>query len=832
MTRMRKHIAGLGVFVSCLMAPMSQAQITLNPDGYFEGSGLDFLIYHNTYIDGRQGGLQLLLHGTRVLDSGTLFYRTSDGKHDGYYRDGIKKRGERKVDLDNGVVSLSFELPSVGLNHNLKITADGQSITITAHLEKPVNWDIIEECVIKIEIFPEFYFGKTYFGGGVSDYFRERHMGRKVLISEAEEIIVAPETPLRTITFSGKNAVLSLHDERRDLRVAGYMIFATLPKGSQETEFALTITPKLDSTWRRTPVIQASQVGYHPKQQKVAVLELDSRVSKIGNMQLIRLDEATSALVPAKVGKPEAWGSLFDYNYYTFDFTDIVRPGQYYLRYGDQQLGPFRINADVYENAWHPTMDTFFPVQMCHTKVRDYLIVWHGACHIDDAVQAPPNLKGIDGYRQGAETETNFKPKEHVSGLDWGGWHDAGDFDLPSGAVAGSAMWIALAYEEFGVERDVTSVSREKRLVEIYEPDGKNDMLQQVAFGMEYLLGHYRAFGHIGAGVIATRGPDYGRVGDPTSISDGLIYDATLKPGEVKDGRSGTFDDRWVYTNRSTGGQYQFTQMAAIASRVLRGHDDSLAEECLRAAKEVWAFEQSHDPVTFPVAYQPQEDDSHSWELAATAELYLSTDDEQYKNRLLALIPSIEAMPATRFGHGTGFTLLRVLSKLKDDTFHQVIRKKSKEFQESWATTFSKSPYGVTMNFGIWGNNWTVLQHTARLYYFVKQYPDLFDAEYIYSGLHYNFGRHPATNHSYVSAVGANSATIAFGFNRNESTYIPGGVVSGASLIRPKFPDYRERPWDWYQTEYVIQGSAAYVFDVLAANSLLNQSQHLTKSGE
>ena len=604
------------------------------------------------------------------------------------------------------------------------------------------------------------------------------------------------------------------------------MVFASLPPGSQETEFALTITPDLDPAWRRPPVVQVSQVGYHPSQRKIAVLELDSRVADAEEMALLHLDD-TGRFKTVKATKPVAWGPLFDYNYYTFDFTDVVKPGQYFIHYGEQAVGPFHIGSDVYEQAWCPTMDTFFPVQMCHVKVRDYLIVWHGACHIDDAMQAPPNQNSIDGYRQGAETETDFQPMEHVPGLDWGGWHDAGDFDLASGAVAGTVMWLALAREEFGVDRDVTSISRNLRLIELYEPDNRNDMVQQVAFGMEYLLGQFHAFGHIGAGVIANNGRDYGRVGDPTSITDGLVYDDRLKTTEQSESRSGAFDDRWVFTNRGTGGQYQFVQVAALASRVLKGHDDVLAGECLRAAEAVWAYEQAHEPVRFEVAYQPQEDPFHSWELAATAELCLTKEDKKYKERLLALIPSIENMPAERFGHGIGFTLVRALPQVDSGPFHKVILKKSKEFSETLRTSFSKSPYAVSMSFGIWGNNWSVLQHTARLYFFVRQFPELFDAEYVYAGLHYNFGRHPATNHSYVSGVGAKSATIAFGFNRNDSTYIPGGVVSGASLVLPKFPDYRERPWDWYQTEYVIQGSAAYVFDVLAAQCLLSPKQTL-----
>jgi len=567
-----------------------------------------------------------------------------------------------------------------------------------------------------------------------------------------------------------------------------------------------------------------SQVGYHPAQRKVAVLELDPRVADVQELQLSRIDH-NGTPQPVKADKPTHWGPLYDYDYYTFDFTEAKEPGQYFLRYGDESVGPFRIGTDVYEEAWRPTMDMFFPIQMCHVKVRDYLIVWHGACHVEDALQAPPNQIAVDGYSQGPETETRFKPNEHVPGFGWGGWHDAGDFDLPTGAVASTVLWMALAQEEFPTDRDVTSVSRDERHVELFEPDGKTDTLQQVAFGMEYLLAFYRAFGHIGAGVIANKGPDYGRVGDPTSITDGLVYDPSLAPGERKEGRSGRFDDRWVFTNRSTAGQYQFVQAAALASRVLKGFDDNLAKECLEAAETIWEYERTHDPASFAVAYQPQEDGFHSWELAGTAELFLTTQDAKYRQRLMDLVPSIAQMPADTFGRGVGFTLLRAMPKIDSERYRELALEKTKAFQESLRVELAKSPFGVSMHFAIWGNNWDVLQETARLYFFIKSFPELFDTEDLYSGLHYNFGCHPATNHSYVSAVGSKSATVAFGFNRNDSTYIPGGVVSGASLILPKFPEYRARPWDWYQTEYVIQGSAAYVFDVLAAERLLNGSQ-------
>ncbi len=817
-------LAGCTVMAFSSVAESNPNTVSLTPEGYFEGPGFDFLVYHNRYIGGRQGGLQMLLNGIRVLDSGTLFYRTRDGKQIGYYSEEPKKTGKRQVDPATKTVTLPVQTPGNQLDHDLVVHWNGKAITITARLKKPVDWSRIAQCVLKIEIYPEAYVNTSYMGGSTRDYFRERTMSRHILIPKADRIMVAAEDLHKKLVFTANNAVLSMRDERRDLKVAGFMVFASLPEGSTATSFSLTITPSLDPDWRARPVLQFSQAGYHPAQRKMAVLQTDARLPEndVLPITLLRLSDKGD-MQPIITQKPARWGPLFQYMYYTFDFSKITRPGLYYLRYGDIQEGPFPIAENVYDTAWHPSMDTFFPVQMCHVKVRDYLVVWHGACHVDDAMQAPPNQQVIDGYHEGPETETTYPPNTHVPGLDWGGWHDAGDFDLPTGSAAMTLLWMELALEQFHVDRDVTTVNRAERLVELHQPDGKNDMAQQVAFGMACLLGHYRAFGHIGAGIIANKGPDYGRIGDPCSITDGLVYDKSLAPEERKNGRSGRFDDRWVFTNRNTGGQYQFVQVAALASRVLQKTFPDLAAESLDAAKTVWEYEQTHSPVNFQVAYQPQEDQYHSWEIAAAVELLLATGDSRYREAILKHMDAWATMPPEQFGHGNGFELLRVYDKIKDENFRALVRKKAEAYASVIHDQEKKSPFQVSMSFGIWGNDWTVLKETARLYFFVRLFPDLFSPESVYHGVTYTLGCHPATNHSYVSGVGTRSATVAFGFNRNDGTYIPGGVISGASLIRPRFIEYRGRPWDWYQTEYVISGTAAYVFDVLAVRALLGE---------
>lgn len=75
---------------------------------------------------------------------------------------------------------------------------------------------------------------------------------------------------------------------------------------------------------------------------------------------------------------------------------------------------------------------------------------------------------------------------------------------------------------------------------------------------------------------------------------------------------------------------------------------------------------------------------------------------------------------------------------------------------------------------------------------------------------------------SFASGIGAESVTAAYGFNRADASYIPGGVVSGTALIRPDFPELKDWPYLWQQTEYVLGGgSSRFMFLVLAVQDLM-----------
>jgi hypothetical protein len=439
---------------------------------------------------------------------------------------------------------------------------------------------------------------------------------------------------------------------------------------------------------------------------------------------------------------------------------------------------------------------------------------------MDDALQAPPglDLAFIEGYKQGPEADTPYAADEHMPGLDRGGWHDAADHDLAAGAQAWATMLLALSRETFGLDTDQTTVDTARRNVVLHVPDGKPDILQQVVHGVENLLTGYRLAGHSFAGISDSSLEQYGTLGEPASLTDNRLFDPSLGVDEVKGDRSGRRDDRYAFTGRDTGMEYAAVAALAASSRVLRGFDDPLARECLATAVKVWEFEQSHPPVRQPNPYVPERVDSQ--EVLAAAELLITTREARFAERLKSLLPVIEAQVQE-----VGWAAARALPAVGDGEFSNRLGRILAAYAAKLKKDLAKTPYGVPFEPRIWGVTWDIQEYAVRQYFLHQAFPQEFDRENVLRVLNYVLGCHPASSTSLVSAVGAHSLTVAYGINLNDWTHIPGGGVSGPSLIRPDFPELKEPfPFLWQQAEYVLTGAATYVFTVLAAERMLGQN--------
>ena len=210
-------------------------QIKLNPEGYFETPGFAFLLYHNDYLVGKRGGLQMFLHGKRVLDAGEVVCTAADGIS---YSFETTEIGARTVDLEKDVCVLPGRIKPLDIGYRIVAKSDGGAIVLTVKLDKPLDWKRVRSFLLKLEVYPAEYAHKTYRGGTSVGVFSERYQGKTLLIPAASEISVAPEDGLRSFRVSSDNAELRLLDGRAMANFAGHMIQAFLPAGSPASTFS------------------------------------------------------------------------------------------------------------------------------------------------------------------------------------------------------------------------------------------------------------------------------------------------------------------------------------------------------------------------------------------------------------------------------------------------------------------------------------------------------------------------------------------------------------------------------------------------------------------
>ncbi len=202
--------------------------------------------------------------------------------------------------------------------------------------------------------------------------------------------------------------------------------------------------------------------------------------------------------------------------------------------------------------------------------------------------------------------------------------------------------------------------------------------------------------------------------------------------------------------------------------------------------------------------------------------MLITTGDARYRQHLIDLLPTITGHIA-QVGWTVGWTVVRALPRIKDEAFTRGVEDALKAFRATTEAEWTKNPYGVPYQPAIWGIGWGIQQYAVEQYYLIKAYPDLFDREHVFRVVNYVLGCHPGSSDSFVSGVAAQSLTVAYGVNRADWSYIPGGAASGTNLVRPDFPELKDPfPFLWQQAEYVIGGAATYIFSVLAADELLN----------
>jgi endoglucanase len=806
-----------------LFAQQLSDSLKINDKGYYSMQSLNVMVFDDFYPEGHQGGVTIVQFGERVAANGDVRIDPTPGQWSP-----IPKLGGKTTDRKEGIITATLWYPDSSLNgkgfnpliypdlkfkYTITTKAEGASIRVMVNLEKPLPAEWSNRVGFNLELFPGRYFGEHYLMDGKSGLFPRQADGpvkydkegnlEAVPMAVGKELIVVPDNPRKEIKFVSNKGDLKLLDGR-DLYNNGWFILrSTIPTGETKDVVDWTITPAADTSWRYQPVIQVSQVGYHPKQVKFAVIELDGLTKEYNPIQLLKVGAYSDSVVKVD-SNPVPWGNFLRYKYLRFDFSDITGEGLYKIKYGNIESHEFEIKNDVYaQGVWQPELEYFLPIQMCHVKVEDRYRVWHGICHMDDATMAPINQDHFDGYSQGPSTLTKYKSGEHVPGLNIGGWHDAGDYDLRVESQAGTVYNLALAYEFFNQNYDQTSINETTRLVQLNKPDGKPDVIQQMEHGLLSIVGGYESLGRLYRGIQEATLHQYTLLGEGENETDNIVY----RPGGTDPilHRPLPKDDRMVFTEINPPRELYVAAVLAASARVLKSFNPSLAGKCLNISEEIYKKDSSAEP---------------QFKINTAAELYLTTSKDEYKKFLLSNSDLI-----AQNVEDYAIVLGRIVKKIGNPDFTAKISEAvQKDFQKV-SELQKENPYGVPYKPYIWGAGWGIQEFAVKQLFLHIGFPKIFPAEYAFNALNFVLGVHPGENSaSFASGVGVKSLTVAYGFNRADWTYIPGGVSSGTALIRPDLPELKTWPYFWQQTEYVMGGGATnFMLLAMAADRLFNE---------
>lgn len=859
-----KSIISLAALLSVPAIATAQT-FKLNDLEYFEERGANVLVYSNIYnggfCDEKLAGIEIIQRGERISTGGGIRFMNTPEQWDIY-----GTMTNRTVNRKENYIEVELTYEDYGFTSKIRVQPKDKGCLMQVYLDKPVPENLVGKAGMNLEFFPASYFGKNYLVDGVArilpkypqhdtqvrpvsekipqyygeSTFDDRGRGEflvPIALSTGHQIVMAPEDKALRVGIRSDREV-SLYDGRLLAQNGTFVVRSLLPEGKTGKVLEWYVEPSVDQQWTREPNIGFSQIGYTPAQKKVAVVELDRNDKPAATAKILRVnpDGVKSVAMEAKV---EPWGVFYNrYNYVTIDFSQIKEPGLYSIEYAGVETNAFPIDKDVYSDKWHASMDISLVVNMDHMEVNEAYRIWHGRANMDDAVQAPLNIRLHDGYSMGDTTNTKYKPLEHIPGLAVGGWYDAGDFDIQANSVIVTVQDLASLWRLFKPLRDQTFIDEKTQYADIHRPDGIPDVVQQIMHGTLNINAQIENIGFV-AGVIGQ--PDmhhYHHLGDAMTLSDGLIYDPSLKLYEVKDGRSGTPDDRFVITSRGGAGMAMGTIVSlASAYPALKEYFPEEAERSLKNALKLW---DEYAGQLAPKANRnqtPAQGQNQGWgnrrgggdpRLNAAIELYYATGEQRFKDVFMPIIMNqLNPRAANQQSFGGGIapnfnlaSILRVYDML-DGKSQQKVKDAIPAYVENLSRAGNDNPYKVPIQGSNWAGNTQVMGNAFNFYLIWRQFPDQVDPELVLKGLNYIYGCHPYSNVSFITSVGVNTKKVAYGNNRADYTVIPGGVVPGLIVKKPDLLENKDDyPFLWGENECCINSVPNYVMLNLACDEI------------
>src|SRR5690606_1689654 len=263
----------------------------LNDLEYFSKPGLDVLAFNNYYdglfSDSKHAGVELIHHGVRTATNGDVRLSPTPEQWDA-----VALLVDRKVDARTSTVTTRLGYAEHGFEYDIRVSPAGEGVKLQVVFDKPLPRALEGKAGFNLEFLPSAYWGKTWLteaGSGQLPLYPAGPTTRggdgkpvRLPMASGRSLPLAPEDPQRRVTINSNSGELGVFDGRNQAQNGWYVVRGLLPAGKTGVVLEWTLEGNTVPGWTRPAVIGHSQVGYHPAQRKVAVLESDRRAAAPG----------------------------------------------------------------------------------------------------------------------------------------------------------------------------------------------------------------------------------------------------------------------------------------------------------------------------------------------------------------------------------------------------------------------------------------------------------------------------------------------------------------------------------------------------------------------
>lgn len=404
------------------------------------------------------------------------------------------------------------------------------------------------------------------------------------------------------------------------------------------------------------------------------------------------------------------------------DFTQIRRPGNYFIVTANQDTSPpFTISDTVYNAVFNSSLKGFY-FQRCGTALTAQYAgeYTHDLCH------------PMDGVFHVSTDTAGFLPAQ-------GGWHDAGDFGKYVVNAGISVGTLLMAYEYFPSRFYTDDLGIPE------SGNGVPDILDEARYELEWLL-------------------------TMVNTDGGVFHKLTSKQfaGEVMpEDHEAT---RYVY-EISSAATADLAAVMARGARIYQHWDLEFAQMMFVAAQQAWSYLEAHPNIVPSGGFQ-NPDDTNSGEygdgndaderLWAAAELFASTGQEAYREYFethyddgQVFAPGF-AWPSV----GTLAQLTYLVSEYSDET-SAINSDLVASFQNACDEILdirNQSQFGTALAPGeyVWGSNSVALNRAILLSLGFEEFGDSTYYHAALDQLHYILGRN-IHDMSFVTGAGTRS---------------------------------------------------------------------------